>query len=160
MAVKIRLKRMGTRGKPFYRVVVADSRAARDGRFIDTLGYYDPKTEPPMIKIDEDRALMWLNRGAQPTDTAAALLKKEDILGKYLASKQQAGKQPAGEEAAAAEEPAAETAKPATRRTRTKAADTAEPVAEAPVAEPEGSAEETQAAEAEAAEEQQTEEQG
>lgn len=79
MSVKIRLRRMGTRGKPFYRIVVADSRMSRDGRFIDLLGYYDPRTEPATVKIDEEKAVLWLNRGAQPTDTAEALLKKQNI---------------------------------------------------------------------------------
>jgi len=74
---------MGTRGKPFYRLVVADSRSPRDGRFIETLGYYDPRTEPPTVKIDEEKALLWLSRGAQPTDTAADLLQKQSILSKF-----------------------------------------------------------------------------
>lgn len=80
MAVKIRLRRMGTKKKPFYRVVVADSRTPRDGRFIMLLGYYDPRTEPPTLKIDEEKALLWLGRGAQPTDTARALLKKQGLI--------------------------------------------------------------------------------
>lgn len=87
MSVKIRLKRMGTRGRPFYRLVVADSRSPRDGRVIETLGFYDPLTNPATIKIDEDKALLWLNRGAQPTDTAEALLKKKTIFQKYMESK-------------------------------------------------------------------------
>ena len=80
MAVKIRLKRMGAMKRPFYRIVVADSRFARDGRFIETLGYYNPCVEPSELKIDGDRAKLWLGRGAQPTDTAGALLKKEGLL--------------------------------------------------------------------------------
>lgn len=87
MAVKIRLRRMGTRGKPFYRMVVADSRFPRDGRFIETLGYYDPRTDPATVRIDEEKALMWLGRGAQPTDTAEALLKREKVMQKFLAAK-------------------------------------------------------------------------
>lgn len=87
MAVKIRLKRMGGKGKPFYRVVVADSRSPRDGRVIATLGYYDPRTEPATVKIDEEKALIWLGNGAQPTDTAGALLKKQGIVAKFQASK-------------------------------------------------------------------------
>ena len=67
--VKIRLKRMGANKKPFYRVVVADSRSPRDGRFIEEVGYYNPLTEPPVIKIDEEKANKWLANGAQPTDT-------------------------------------------------------------------------------------------
>ncbi|MHB1456679.1 MAG: 30S ribosomal protein S16 [Armatimonadota bacterium] len=87
MSVKIRLKRLGTRGKPFYRLVVADSRSPRDGRVIETLGYYDPLTDPATIKIDEEKALLWLNRGAQPTDTAEALLKVKTIFQKYIEAK-------------------------------------------------------------------------
>ncbi len=80
MSVKIRLRRMGAKKRPFYRVVVADSRAARDGRFIETLGYYNPCVEPNELKIDADRARHWLGCGAQPSDTAAALLKKQGLL--------------------------------------------------------------------------------
>ena len=78
--VKIRLKRMGAHKKPFYRVVVADSRASRDGRFIEEIGYYNPLTDPVDIKIDEERAKKWLGDGAQPTDTVKALFKKSGIL--------------------------------------------------------------------------------
>ena len=80
MAVKIRLKRMGANKKPFYRVVVADSRSPRDGRFIEEVGYYNPLTEPPVIKIDEEKANEWLANGAQPTDTVKALFKKAGII--------------------------------------------------------------------------------
>ncbi len=79
MSVKIRLRRMGAKGKPFYRVVVADSRCARDGRFIEILGYYDPCTSPATVKIDEEKTVKWLSCGAQPTTTAKALLKKQNI---------------------------------------------------------------------------------
>ena len=78
--VKIRLKRMGAHKKPFYRVVVADQRAPRDGRFIEELGYYDPMTEPKTIKIDAEKAQAWLAKGAQPTDTVKALLQKSGII--------------------------------------------------------------------------------
>lgn len=78
--VKIRLKRMGANKKPFYRVVVADSRFPRDGRFIEEVGYYNPLTEPPVIKIDEEKANKWLANGAQPTDTVKALFKKAGII--------------------------------------------------------------------------------
>ncbi len=78
--VKIRLKRMGANKKPFYRVVVADSRSPRDGRFIEELGYYNPLVEPPVIKIDEEKAEKWINTGAQPTDTVKALFKKAGII--------------------------------------------------------------------------------
>lgn len=80
MAVKIRLKRMGAKKSPFYRVVVADSRAPRDGRFIETLGYYNPCVNPAEVKIDADRAKYWLGNGAQPTETANSLLKKQGIV--------------------------------------------------------------------------------
>ncbi|MBQ1216251.1 MAG: 30S ribosomal protein S16 [Firmicutes bacterium] len=76
MAVKIRLKRMGANKKPFYRVVVADSRTSRDGKCIDELGYYNPMVDPAEIKIDAEKAKKWIGNGAQPTDTARALLKK------------------------------------------------------------------------------------
>ena len=78
--VKIRLRRMGAKKAPFYRVVVADSRYPRDGRFIEELGYYNPMTEPATIKIDEEKAQKWLANGAQPTDTAKALLKKIGVI--------------------------------------------------------------------------------
>ncbi len=78
--VKIRLRRMGAKKAPFYRIVVADSRYPRDGRFIEELGYYNPMTEPATIKIDAEKAQKWLATGAQPTDTAKALLKKADII--------------------------------------------------------------------------------
>ncbi len=80
MAVRIRLKRMGAKKRPFYRVVVADSRAARNGRFIDTLGYYNPIAEPVEIEIDAEKALSWLEKGAQPSDTARALLRKSGVI--------------------------------------------------------------------------------
>ncbi|MBO4991242.1 MAG: 30S ribosomal protein S16 [Firmicutes bacterium] len=76
MAVKIRLKRIGANKKPFYRVVVADSRTSRDGKCIDELGYYNPMVDPAELKIDAEKAKKWLSTGAQPTDTARALLKK------------------------------------------------------------------------------------
>lgn len=76
MAVKIRLKRMGMKKKPFYRMVVADERCARNGRFIEEIGWYNPMTKPAEIKVDNERAKHWLEVGAQPTDTARILLKK------------------------------------------------------------------------------------
>ena len=78
--VKIRLKRMGMKKKPFYRLVVTDSRNPRDGRFIEELGYYNPVSEPVALKIDHDRAKYWLGVGAQPTDTVRGLLKKGGVL--------------------------------------------------------------------------------
>ena len=80
MAVKIRLRRMGAKKAPFYRVVVADSRYPRDGRFIEEIGYYNPMTNPADIKIDAEKAQKWIANGAQPTDTVKSLLKKSDIL--------------------------------------------------------------------------------
>ena len=75
MAVKIRLRRMGAKKAPFYRVVVADSRYPRDGRFIEEIGYYDPTKEPSVVSIDKEKADKWLANGAQPTDTVKKLLK-------------------------------------------------------------------------------------
>ena len=80
MAVKIRLRRMGQKKAPFYRVVVADSRCPRDGRFIEEIGYYNPMTNPAEVKIDAEKAKTWLNNGAQPTETVKALLKKSGIV--------------------------------------------------------------------------------
>ena len=78
--VKIRLKRMGTHKRPFYRVVVADSRTPRNGRFIEEIGIYDPLKDPAEIKIDKDKAVKWIQTGAQPTDTVRALLKKSGCI--------------------------------------------------------------------------------
>ena len=80
MAVKIRLRRMGAKKAPFYRVVVADSRFPRDGRFIEEIGTYNPMTEPATVNIDAEAAKKWLGNGAQPTDTVKALLKKSNII--------------------------------------------------------------------------------
>ena len=80
MAVKIRLRRMGQKKAPFYRVIVADSRSPRDGRFIEEIGYYNPMTDPAEVKIDAEKAKEWLKNGAQPTETVKALLKKNEIL--------------------------------------------------------------------------------
>ena len=78
--VKIRLRRMGTKKKPFYRIVVADSRSPRDGRFIEEIGTYNPCVEPSEVKIDVERAQAWLKTGAQPTDTVKVLLKKANVI--------------------------------------------------------------------------------
>ena len=80
--VKIRLRRMGRRNRPFYRVVVADSRSPRDGKFIDIIGHYDPLTDPATISIDGEKTLKWLKDGAQPTDTVRSLLGKLGIIDK------------------------------------------------------------------------------
>ncbi|MCK4257546.1 MAG: 30S ribosomal protein S16 [Halanaerobiales bacterium] len=82
MAVKIRMKRMGSKRNAFYRVVVADSRCPRDGRFIEEIGYYNPNTDPSTVKIDAEKALKWLATGAQPSDTVRSLLKKQGIIKK------------------------------------------------------------------------------
>ena len=90
MAVKIRLRRMGTKQTPHYRVVVADSRDARNGRFLESLGTYNPLTQPVAVKIDEEKALGWLAKGAQPTDTVRSLLRKGGILRRFAESKKAA----------------------------------------------------------------------
>ena len=88
--VKIRLRRVGSKKKPSYRVVVADSRAPRDGAFIDTIGHYNPLTEPETVDIDEEKALSWLGQGAQPTATTARLLSKVGITEKVKTIKEKA----------------------------------------------------------------------
>lgn len=80
MAVKMRLRRIGAKKAPFYRVIVADSRSPRDGRFIEEIGYYNPLTEPAEIKIDGEKAKKWIANGAQPTETVKSLLKKSGIV--------------------------------------------------------------------------------
>lgn len=80
MAVKIRLTRLGKKKAPFYRVIVADSRSPRDGRFIEEIGHYNPLTDPAEIKIDAEKAKDWIAKGAQPTETVKALLKKSNII--------------------------------------------------------------------------------
>ncbi|MDF7636729.1 30S ribosomal protein S16 [Leuconostocaceae bacterium ESL0958] len=105
MSVKIRLKRMGAKKRPYYRVVIADSRSPRDGRFIETVGHYNPITVPAEVKLDEDKIMGWLESGAQPSDTVRNLLSKAGIMAKYAAKK--AGKQPAATKSAAADKPSA-----------------------------------------------------
>mgnify|MGYP003412759711 FL=1 len=80
MAVKIRLRRMGAKKAPSYRIVVADSRYPRDGRFIEEIGYYDPTKEPSVINVDEEKAKKWIANGAQPTDTVKGILKTKGVL--------------------------------------------------------------------------------
>lgn len=87
MAVKIRLKRMGSKKNPFYRVVVADSRSPRDGRFIETIGTYNPVVNPAEVSINEELALQWLANGAQPSDTVRNLLSQQGIMKKFHESK-------------------------------------------------------------------------
>lgn len=83
MAVKIRLKRMGAKKSPFYRIVVADSRSPRDGRFIETVGTYNPVSQPAEVKINEELALKWLQNGAKPSDTVRNLFSKQGIMEKF-----------------------------------------------------------------------------
>ena len=78
--VKIRLRRMGAKKSPFYRIVVADSRYPRDGRFIEEIGYYNPREEPSVVKVDPEKAKAWMAKGAQPTDTVKALFKKHGVI--------------------------------------------------------------------------------
>ena len=80
MAVKIRLKRMGAKKKPFYRIIAADARAPRDGKFIEQLGYYNPTTDPIELKVDAEACKKWLDNGAQPTETVRSLLKKSGVI--------------------------------------------------------------------------------
>ena len=157
MAVKIRLRRMGKKRQPSYRVVVADGRSPRDGRFIEQIGRYDPLQEPSLVEIDNDKALDWLNKGAQPTEAARKLLEISGAWGRFRASKgdlitvgevtppppkkKKSKKQRAAEAEAAAE---AETA-------AAEAAPAEEPAAEEPAAE-EPAAEEPAAEEASAEE--------
>jgi len=82
MAVKIRLTRMGAKKKPFYRIVIADSKNPRDGRAIQEIGYYDPTTEPAVLKVDAEAAKNWLSKGAQPTETVRSLLKRAGVIPK------------------------------------------------------------------------------
>ncbi|MDD2420602.1 MAG: 30S ribosomal protein S16 [Heliobacteriaceae bacterium] len=87
MATRIRLKRMGMKKAPFYRVVVADSRSPRDGRFIEEIGYYDPTKNPVVVQIDEEKALQWLSNGAKPSETVRSLFNKTGVLEKWAAVK-------------------------------------------------------------------------
>ena len=119
--VKIRLRRMGAKKRAFYRIVVADSRTARNGRFIEAVGTYDPNTDPPTIKVDNERIEYWLGTGAQPSDTTRGLLKVQGFLGGVTVKKTAEPKKK-GKAAAAAAAAAAEAEAPA-------------PVAEAPVPE-------------------------
>lgn len=82
MAVKIRLKRMGAKKNPFYRIIVADSRSPRNGRFIEEIGYYNPLTEPKTVKIDDEKATKWLSNGARPTDTIDRLFRENGVYDK------------------------------------------------------------------------------
>ncbi len=87
MSVKIRLKRMGAKKRPFYRIVVADSRSPRDGKIIENIGTYDSTVAPAAVKIDEEKAMDWMSKGAQPTDTVRNLFSKEGIMKKFAEAK-------------------------------------------------------------------------
>jgi len=92
MAVKLRLKRMGAKKRPYYRIVAADSRSPRDGKFIELVGTYNPLTSPAEVKVSEEVALKWLNDGAKPTDTVRDLLSSQGIMKKFHDSKKKSGK--------------------------------------------------------------------
>lgn len=87
MSVKIRMRRMGSKRKPFYRLVVADSRMPRDGRFIEEVGFYNPLSDTDSVKLDEEKVFAWLQKGAQPSDTVRSLLSKADLMKKYHEAK-------------------------------------------------------------------------
>lgn len=148
--VKIRLRRIGTKGRPFYRVVVAPSMAGRNGRFVENLGTYDPTVKPTRVQINEERAMHWLLNGAQPTETAAYLLNKTGILGRYLEQRPEKKKdfKFLDKTTAAISKPTAvdaQAAAPAAAPAPALEAPVAEePVAEEPVAEAPAGAEEPQ----------------
>ncbi|MCR4398393.1 MAG: 30S ribosomal protein S16 [Firmicutes bacterium] len=83
MAVRIRLKRVGGKKAPFYRIVVADSRSPRDGRFIEEIGFYDPRANPSVVRVEEEKALLWMGRGAKPSETVRALFSRAGIMKKW-----------------------------------------------------------------------------
>lgn len=87
MSVKIRMRRMGSKRKPFYRLVVADSRMPRDGRFIEEVGFYNPLSDADSVKLDEEKVFAWLQKGAQPSDTVRSLLSKAGLMKKYHEAK-------------------------------------------------------------------------
>ena len=121
MAVKLRLKRMGAKKRPYYRIVAADSRSPRDGRFIETVGTYNPITVPAEIKIDEEVALKWLSVGAIPTETVRAMFSKQGIMKKFHESKngaKETKKAPAKKASSKVE--TKEEKKPAAKKTETK----------------------------------------
>ncbi len=95
MAVKLRLKRMGGKQKPFYRIVAADSRFPRDGRFIESVGTYDPIKGKEVVMLDEEKIMKWLGNGAEPTDTVRNILSRQGVMKKFTESKKTAPKKPA-----------------------------------------------------------------
>ncbi len=119
MAVKLRLKRMGAKKRPYYRIVAADSRSPRDGRFIETVGTYNPITVPAEVKIDETVALKWLGQGAIPTDTVRAIFSKQGIMKKFHESKNVKAEKTTKKVAKAETK---EAKKPAAKKTTTKKA--------------------------------------
>lgn len=102
--LKIRLRRVGAKKQPSYRVVVADSRSPRDGRLVEVIGFYNPRTDPPTVKIEEERALYWLSRGAQPTEAVAGFLKSRGTLDRFARLKQGEDLEDLLQEAAEAEQ--------------------------------------------------------
>ena len=106
MAVRIRLRRLGAKKRPFYRVVVADQRSPRDGRFIEAIGKYHPLEDPSLIEIDEERALEWLKKGAQPSEAVQNLMTKVGIWEKFEATKPAPAKKPAAKKSTAKKTPA------------------------------------------------------
>ena len=134
MAVKIRLKRMGSKKKPFYRIVSTDSRNPRDGRFIDTLGYYNPQTDPAQIKVDEDAIFKWLERGAIPTESAQSILKQVGLIQKWQLLKQGIKKEDVDAKLEAMGVKMAPQAKPAPKQKPSKEAEEAKETKEEPEA--------------------------
>ena len=120
--VKIRLRRVGAKKQPTYRVVVTDSRSPRDGRFIETIGFYNPRTEPLTVEIKEDRALYWLSQGAQPTGAVAGLLTKLGTMDRLARWKSGEALDKLLEEAAAARQPAIEDAAPSRKKAKAQPA--------------------------------------
>ena len=121
MAVKMRLKRMGAKKRPFYRIVVADSRFPRDGRFIEEIGYYNPIENPTVVKVDKELAFKWLNNGATPTDTVRDILSKEGILKEFHETKMSKSKKTDKKETKKEEKPTVEKKVTTEKKTTTKA---------------------------------------
>jgi small subunit ribosomal protein S16 len=109
VAVRIRLRRLGAKKRPFYRVVVADQRSPRDGRFIEAIGKYHPLEDPSLIEIDEERALEWLKKGAQPSEAVQNLMTKVGIWEKFEAERPKAAKKPAGKKSSSPKTAASKT---------------------------------------------------
>lgn len=129
--VKIRLRRMGAKKKPFYRIVAADSRTARNGRFLEILGTYDPTADPPEVKLNKERAQYWLDSGAQASDTARGILKVQGLLGGVTVKKQVEPKKKAAKEAEVVEVQEAKPVKEPKAKKAAEAKPKEEPVVEA-----------------------------